>query len=1053
MYRSQTRRSEVLVYGRPRSVVIYDDKRVPSIAAAELLRAAAAVLVSATITRASVDNLSQLSKRAQVGCENMLFNDAFFNKSKPTVVLWYSTDTPKWENTIGLLNDTIIAAELQDTVKFMQGSDAALRRRISDTLWGNDSSILFLDYDLWADEPSVTPVVPPLCVQGNSSATSDSMPNCRFELNTTASFRAADFDALSQKAPLLLNLFYRFAPTTRQLREVLEVATNRSDSNLTEAACAWASDNTAVLNSWLLEEATDMYWIAVFLCDSDPSNKVYKRTAMAVRNYTKLAYEAKVKIRFISVDCSSNDELNNKFIDQTSGSGWPTLIGALASGAGAVAAAHNALTEETALVSYLPSPAAPMPPATYAAGGDLSDLALATTFFISRYKWKRLAVISEPTTFAKDFVTSLRRDAELIIQNVQLGDDPQAMPISVLRSLIIENARIFYLNVNSSTAATLLCAAHDLGMSSETIVWLLRDWPPETFNCTDSTWANIFTVSYRWRGETLKKEARKNADEKMVSLRNALYTVWKGTWPGGAVPLADGLLSLIRCFKTFKDKYGERLYDLHGSGTTRLLLKNLEDQNQEGILQELNYSGGAMASPYVFVHKWHGLQCEPIGQWRIVSGNVTVVQQQTANIFVSNIPGDGSLACYTYSHGDKFNPSCQDVIWFSTFCVIVMLVILMYVSRKVHLKQIARHDDILTAQLLAEDTAPKNQPIKLFDDSALHVYHEIGSGSYGFVRYGILRAPDSRAISVAVKQLDEGASIDSELLREAVMLASLDHENIVRLVGVCKSRGPLLILMEYAFFGDLKKYLWERRHLAECVASEDDDESDERVHISAEALTRLGCEAACALEYLAAHDIVHRDVRASNCMVDGRRVLKLGDFGLARRTELGARSEYVSQRRGLFPALWMAPESLERGVFTPAADAWALGVLLLELTTLGARPYGDWAPARVVRHVRAGGRPPLPTDLCPPATGLGISSFPRRRLLERCWCRAPGQRATAAEAARALSGAGAAVLRPALAGAGDAELRPALAGAGAADAPADADDSGGDEDGFTYYFG
>ncbi|XP_028173236.1 uncharacterized protein LOC114362150 [Ostrinia furnacalis] len=111
--------------------------------------------------------------------------------------------------------------------------------------------------------------------------------------------------------------------------------------------------------------------------------------------------------------------------------------------------------------------------------------------------------------------------------------------------------------------------------------------------------------------------------------------------------------------------------------------------------------------------------------------------------------------------------------------------------------------------------------------------------------------------------------------------------------------------------------------------------------------------------------VVHRDVRAANCLVDARRSLKLADFGLARRAGAGAGAEYVSRRRGPLPALWLAPESVERGAFSAASDVWALGVLLLELATLGARPYGAWPPLRVLRHVGAGGHPPLPVDIAP----------------------------------------------------------------------------------------
>ncbi|KAL0895218.1 hypothetical protein ABMA27_013656 [Loxostege sticticalis] len=163
-----------------------------------------------------------------------------------------------------------------------------------------------------------------------------------------------------------------------------------------------------------------------------------------------------------------------------------------------------------------------------------------------------------------------------------------------------------------------------------------------------------------------------------------------------------------------------------------------------------------------------------------------------------------------------------------------------------------------------------------------------------------------------------------------------------------------------AFFRDLLGYLRARRGLAAGAAVGAVGEAE---HAGAAALTRLARQAAAALEYLRAQGVVHRDVRAANCLVDARRALKLADFGLARRTAAGG--EYWCRRHGLLPVPWMAPESLERGVYSASSDVWGLGVLLLELVTLGEPPYGAWPPERVLRHVCAGGRPPLPADVTP----------------------------------------------------------------------------------------
>lgn len=158
-----------------------------------------------------------------------------------------------------------------------------------------------------------------------------------------------------------------------------------------------------------------------------------------------------------------------------------------------------------------------------------------------------------------------------------------------------------------------------------------------------------------------------------------------------------------------------------------------------------------------------------------------------------------------------------------------------------------------------------------------------------------MRQDLTRGLCVQALRADSAPAEEAEFLREGCALAALQHAHVVRLLGVCAADGPPLLLMEYAFFGDLLRYLQERRHLAELAATKGDLDSStdlvgdcevtavvepEANHVSAAALTRLAKEAAEALAYLAKRRYVHRDVRAANCLVDSNRTLKLADFGM-----------------------------------------------------------------------------------------------------------------------------------------------------------------------------
>lgn len=376
----------------------------------------------------------------------------------------------------------------------------------------------------------------------------------------------------------------------------------------------------------------------------------------------------------------------------------------------------------------------------------------------------------------------------------------------------------------------------------------------------------------------------------------------------------------------------------------------------------LRYKNRVLEDTYVYIEEWCGGQVSRrLATWRV---NVTsgAVRQWGASD-VADLPhDDGTSSCWITS-GDPFDPVCYDV---AVACVLLllplMLVAVLLVRRRLarlaHEQQIhaiARRQHVAT--VLAD---------YLVERDSLELHSQLGEGRFGTVRLARLRTPGRNPRYVAAKALRDNAAPtdESEFLREACMIASLDHAHIVRLVGVCIADGPPLVLMDLAFFGDLLGYLRARRHLVDGTGSEETTECDEAEHVSAETLTRLAREAAEALQYLAGRGVVHRDVRAANCLIDKRRSLKLADFGMARDTVAGAdgASAYSCRRRALFPVLWMAPESLAHGVFSAASDVWAFGVLVLELVTLGARPYGTMSPIRVLDYVASGGSPPLPLD-------------------------------------------------------------------------------------------
>ncbi|XP_041979738.1 proto-oncogene tyrosine-protein kinase ROS isoform X2 [Aricia agestis] len=243
----------------------------------------------------------------------------------------------------------------------------------------------------------------------------------------------------------------------------------------------------------------------------------------------------------------------------------------------------------------------------------------------------------------------------------------------------------------------------------------------------------------------------------------------------------------------------------------------------------------------------------------------------------------------------------------------------------------------------------------------------LGSGAFGEVFEGIARNLISGDTKVAVKTLRKGATEQekNEFLKEAALMSNFKHEHILRLLGVCLDNDPNYIIMELMEGGDLLSYLRAKRA---SLYTEDSLTLLDLLNMCVD-VTR-GCR------YLEEMHFVHRDLAARNCLVASRaarRVVKIGDFGLAR--DIYKNDYYRKEGEGLLPVRWMAVECLMDGVFTCQSDVWAWGVLCGEILSLGQQPYPARTNRQVLAYVRAGGTPDRPPN-CP-------SAF--YELLQKCW--------------------------------------------------------------------
>jgi len=124
--------------------------------------------------------------------------------------------------------------------------------------------------------------------------------------------------------------------------------------------------------------------------------------------------------------------------------------------------------------------------------------------------------------------------------------------------------------------------------------------------------------------------------------------------------------------------------------------------------------------------------------------------------------------------------------------------------------------------------------------------------------------------------------------------------------------------------------------------------------------------------------VIHRDLAARNLLLTKDLNVKISDFGYARVLDNQEEGKTVSN---VGPLKWMAPECIQKQVYSTKTDVFAFSIALIEMFTCGP-PYGEETSVNVAIKVAGGGRPDLPQ---------GRSTF-WSDLLQRCWHQDPEKR-------------------------------------------------------------
>ncbi|KAM1233907.1 hypothetical protein ACFX13_003633 [Malus domestica] len=244
------------------------------------------------------------------------------------------------------------------------------------------------------------------------------------------------------------------------------------------------------------------------------------------------------------------------------------------------------------------------------------------------------------------------------------------------------------------------------------------------------------------------------------------------------------------------------------------------------------------------------------------------------------------------------------------------------------------------------------------DPRQLKFGNKVASGSCGDLYKGTYCTQE-----VAIKVL-KPECVNPDMLKdfaqEVYIMRKVRHKNVVQFIGACTKHPSLCIVTEYMSGGSVYDYLHKQKGVFKLPS-----------------LLKVAIDVSKGMTYLHQNNIIHRDLKAANLLMDENEVVKVADFGVAR---VNSQSGVMTSETGTYR--WMAPEVIEHKPYDHKADVFSFGVVLWELLT-GKLPYEHLTPLQAAVGVAQKGlRPTIPKNTPPKLA----------ELLEKCWQQDPATR-------------------------------------------------------------
>lgn len=302
-----------------------------------------------------------------------------------------------------------------------------------------------------------------------------------------------------------------------------------------------------------------------------------------------------------------------------------------------------------------------------------------------------------------------------------------------------------------------------------------------------------------------------------------------------------------------------------------------------------------------------------------------------------------------------------------------------------------RSDGAETAQSQSSNHSKKskNSYDKLaVSRSNLRELKPLGRGEFGEVFSTKYQIDGEKEQIVMVKSLlntkDEAAL--QEFKRHLDLLHKLNHENVAKLIGLCRDVEPDYMIIEFTDWGELKQFLIASRKeetgTTTIIVPQNSDVKPRAPQLSVAQILALANQAARGLKHIADQRLVHKDISARNCLIGSNLSLKIS---MSCMTKEPYHQEYAKHRNQVIPLRWMPYEAVYEDEYSTKSDIYSFSCLVWEIFHQGELPFNKLNDDSVLSQLKAHALVWKAHKAAPPAL---------QELQEKCWSTDPRERPT-----------------------------------------------------------